>query len=435
MRKTHPAPLPKLESVTSYETKGIVMKSPNVSRQTFDEVMVPVFSPAPFVPDRGEGSRVWDTEGRDYVDFAGGIAVTALGHGHPELLKVLDEQSRKLWHIGNGYTNEPVLRLAKRLESLTFADRAFFANSGAEANEAALKLARRVAFERHGADKYEIVSFLQSFHGRTFFTVSVGGQPKYSEGFGPVPEGIKHLPFNDIAAARAAIGPKTCAVIVEPIQGEGGVIPADPAFLKALREACDAHGALLIFDEVQTGVGRTGHFYAYMDTGVTPDILTTAKALGNGFPIGAMLTTEALAAHFKVGVHGTTYGGNPLASAIAEKVVELVSDPALLEGVNERSARLTATLEKINARFKLFKEVRGKGLLIGAELVGALDGRAKDFVSAAAEHGVIMLIAGPNVLRFAPSLVIPLDVLDEGLARFEKAVEQVLAAQAEAASR
>ncbi|AIO65556.1 aspartate aminotransferase family protein [Burkholderia oklahomensis] len=411
------------------------MKSPNVSRQTFDEVMVPVFAPAPFVPDRGEGSRVWDTEGRDYVDFAGGIAVTALGHGHPALLKVLDEQGRKLWHIGNGYTNEPVLRLAKRLESLTFADRAFFANSGAEANEAALKLARRVAFERHGADKYEIVSFLQSFHGRTFFTVSVGGQPKYSEGFGPVPAGIKHLPFNDIAAAKAAIGPKTCAVIVEPIQGEGGVIPADPAFLKALREACDAHDALLIFDEVQTGVGRTGHFYAYMDTGVTPDILTTAKALGNGFPIGAMLTTKALAAHFKVGVHGTTYGGNPLASAIAEKVVELVSDPALLEGVNERSARLKATLDKINARFKLFKEVRGKGLLIGVELVDAFDGRAKDFVSAAAEHGVIMLIAGPNVLRFAPSLVIPLDVLDEGLARFEKAVEQVLAAQAEAASR
>ncbi|KVD77915.1 acetylornithine aminotransferase [Burkholderia sp. ABCPW 14] len=411
------------------------MKSPNVSRQTFDEVMVPVFAPAPFVPDRGEGSRVWDTEGRDYIDFAGGIAVTALGHGHPELLKVLDEQSRKLWHIGNGYTNEPVLRLAQRLESLTFADRAFFANSGAEANEAALKLARRVAFERHGADKCEIVSFLQSFHGRTFFTVSVGGQPKYSEGFGPVPAGIRHLPFNDIAAAKAAIGPKTCAVIVEPIQGEGGVIPADPAFLKALREACDAHDALLIFDEVQTGVGRTGHFYAYMDTGVTPDILTTAKALGNGFPIGAMLTTKALAAHFKVGVHGTTYGGNPLASAIAEKVVELVSDPALLEGVNERSERLKATLDKINARFKLFKEVRGKGLLIGVELVDALDGRAKDFVSAAAEHGVIMLIAGPNVLRFAPSLVIPLDVLDEGLARFEKAVEQVLAAQAESASR
>ena len=405
------------------------MTNLTVTRQTFDEVMVPVFSPAPFVPDRGEGSRVWDTEGRDYVDFAGGIAVTALGHGHPELLKALDAQARKLWHIGNGYTNEPVLRLAKRLESLTFADRAFFANSGAEANEAALKLARRVAFERHGADKYEIVSFVQSFHGRTFFTVSVGGQPKYSDGFGPVPAGIKHLPYNDIAAAKAAIGPHTCAVIVEPIQGEGGVIPADPAFLRALREACDAHGALLIFDEVQTGVGRTGHFYAYMDTGVTPDILTTAKALGNGFPIGAMLTTKELAAHFKVGVHGTTYGGNPLASAVADKVVELISDPELLQGVHERSVRITGALERINARFGLFKEIRGKGLLLGAELVDAFDGRAKDFVNAAAEHGVIMLIAGPNVLRFVPSLVIPFDVLDEGLARFEKAVEQVLDAQ------
>ncbi|MET3819188.1 succinylornithine aminotransferase [Burkholderia sp. PvR073] len=405
------------------------MTTSTVTRQTFDEVMVPVFSPAPFVPDRAEGSRVWDTAGREYVDFACGIAVTSLGHGHPELLKVLDEQGRKLWHIGNGYTNEPVLRLAKRLESLTFADRAFFANSGAEANEAALKLARRVAFDRHGADKYEIVSFVQSFHGRTFFTVSVGGQPKYSEGFGPVPAGIKHLPFNDIEAAKAAIGPQTCAVIVEPVQGEGGVIPADPAFLKTLREACDANGALLIFDEVQTGVGRTGQFYAYMDTGVTPDILTTAKALGNGFPIGAMLTTNELAAYFKVGVHGTTYGGNPLASAIADKVVELIGDPALLEGVRERSVRLKGALERINARFGIFKDIRGKGLLVGAELTAAFDGRAKDFVTAAAENGLIMLIAGPNVLRFVPSLVIPFDLLDEGMKRFEKAVEQVLAAQ------
>ncbi|ACR28184.1 aspartate aminotransferase family protein [Burkholderia glumae] len=404
------------------------MTRPDVTRQTFDDVMVPVFSPAPFVPDRGEGSRVWDTDGRDYVDFAGGIAVTALGHGHPELLKVLDEQGRKLWHIGNGYTNEPVLRLARRLEALTFADRAFFANSGAEANEAALKLARRVAFERFGADKYEIVSFAQSFHGRTFFTVSVGGQPKYSDGFGPKPDGILHLPYNDIAAAKAVIGPRTCAVIVEPIQGEGGVLPADPAFLKALREACDAHGALLIFDEVQTGVGRTGHFYAYMDCGVTPDVLTTAKALGNGFPIGAMLTTEAYAAHFKVGVHGTTYGGNPLGTAIADKVVELVSDPALLAGVTVRGERIRATLAALNERFDLFREIRGKGLLIGAELNAAHAGRAKDFVNAAAEHGVIMLIAGPDVLRFAPSLVIPHDVLDEGLARFSRAVEQAAGA-------
>jgi acetylornithine/N-succinyldiaminopimelate aminotransferase len=403
-----------------------------VSRQTFDEVMVPVFSPAPFVPDRAEGSRIWDTQGREYIDFTGGIAVTALGHGHPELMRVLREQGEKLWHVSNAYTNEPVLRLAKRLEALTFAERAFFANSGAEANEAALKLARRVAFERHGADKYEIVSFTQSFHGRTFFTVSVGGQPKYAEGFGPVPAGIIHLPYNDIAAARKAIGPKTCAVIVEPIQGEGGVIPADPAFLRALREACDAHGAVLIFDEVQTGVGRTGHFYAYMDTGVTPDILTTAKALGNGFPIGAMLTTNALAAHFKVGVHGTTYGGNPLGAAIADKVVELVSDPALLEGVKRRGAVITAKLEEIGKRLNLFKDVRGKGLLIGAELVDAFEGRAKEFVNAAAKHGLMMLIAGPNVLRFAPSLVISDADLNEGLARFEKAIEETVNATREA---
>jgi acetylornithine/N-succinyldiaminopimelate aminotransferase len=411
------------------------MNDQNVSRQTFDEVMVPVFAPAPFVPDRGEGSRVWDKQGRDYIDFAGGIAVTALGHAHPELLKVLHEQGAKLWHIGNGYTNEPVLRLAKKLESLTFADRAFFANSGAEANEAALKLARRVAFERHGADKYEIVSFTQSFHGRTFFTVSVGGQPKYSEGFGPVPAGLVHLPYNDIAAARNAIGPKTCAVVVEPIQGEGGVIPADPAFLRALREACDQHGALLIFDEVQTGVGRTGHFYAYQDTDVTPDILTTAKALGNGFPIGAMLTTNELAAHFKVGVHGTTYGGNPLGSAIALKVVELISDPQLLAGVRSRSDELRSVLAKLNERFGIFREVRGKGLLIGAELTEAYKGRAKDFVGAAGRHGLIMLMAGPDVLRFAPSLIIAHDDLHEGLARLAKAIEEVVSATADAPAR
>jgi succinylornithine aminotransferase len=414
--------------------RGIAMNDFAVNRQTFDDVMVPVFSPAPFIPARGEGSRVWDTEGRDYVDFTGGIAVTALGHAHPELVRVLREQGERLWHVSNAYTNEPVLRLAKRLEALTFAERAFFANSGAEANEAALKLARRVAVERHGADKFEIVSFKQSFHGRTFFTVSVGGQPKYAEGFGPVPPGIVHLPYNDIEAARAAIGAKTCAVIVEPIQGEGGVIPADNAFLRALREACDAQGALLIFDEVQTGVGRTGHFYAYMDTGVTPDILTTAKALGNGFPIGAMLTTRTIAAHFKVGVHGTTYGGNPLGAAIADKVVELVSDPVLLEGVKRRGAALTARLDALGRRFGLFKEIRGKGLLIGAELVDAYEGRAKDFVNAAARHGLMLLIAGPGVLRFAPSLVIPEADLDEGLARLEKAVEEVVGVGAVAAN-
>lgn len=396
-----------------------------VDRGTFDEVMVQVYSPANFVPDRGVGSRIWDTEGRDYIDFAGGIAVTALGHANPDLLKVLHEQGQKLWHIGNGYTNEPVLRLAKRLTSLTFADRVFFGNSGAEANEAALKLGRRYAIDHTGPQKIEIISFTQSFHGRTLFTVSVGGQPKYAEGFGPVPQGITHLGFNDLAGAQAAIGPQTCAVIVEPVQGEGGVIPADPAFLKGLREACDKHGALLIFDEVQTGVGRTGSFYAYMDYGVTPDILTTAKALGNGFPIGAMLTTDKIAASFKVGVHGTTYGGNPLGASIADKVVELISSPELLDGVKTRSAAIKAHLERIGERFRVFKQIRGKGLLLGAELSDAYKDRGKDVLNAAAKHGVIMLVAGPNVLRFAPSLIMPMADLDEGFARFEKAIADV----------
>ncbi|KMY85969.1 Succinylornithine transaminase [Candidatus Paraburkholderia calva] len=403
------------------------MSEIDVNRATFDEVMVPVFAPPGFVPDRGRGSRVWDTEGRDYVDFAGGIAVTALGHAHPELLKVLHEQGDKLWHIGNGYTNAPVLRLAKRLTDLTFADRAFFANSGAEANEAALKLARRYGIDQHGEQKIEILSFTQSFHGRTFFTVSVGGQPKYAEGFGPQPQGIRHLPYNDLPRALEAIGPKTCAVIVEPVQGESGVIPADPAFLKGLRDACDEQDALLIFDEVQTGVGRTGTFYAYMQYGMTPDILTSAKALGNGFPIGVMLTTDEIAAHFKVGVHGTTYGGNPLGASIADKVVELISDPKLLEGVNARSEAIRLHLDRINERHGMFKEIRGRGLLIGAELSDAYKDCAKDVLNAAAAHGVIMLIAGPNVLRFAPSLVMPLDDLHEGFARIGRAIGQVVA--------
>ncbi len=406
------------------------MSEIKVSRDTFDEVMVPVFSPASFVPEKGRGSRVWDTEGKDYIDFAGGIAVTALGHAHPELLKVLHEQGEKLWHIGNGYTNAPVLRLAKRLTDLTFADRAFFANSGAEANEAALKLARRYAIDTFGPEKIGIVSFTQSFHGRTFFTVSVGGQPKYAEGFGPQPQGIRHLPYNDLAKAVEAIGPDTCAVIVEPVQGEGGVLPADPAFLEGLRRACDKHGALLIFDEVQTGVGRTGTFYAYMQYGVTPDILTSAKALGNGFPIGVMLTTEAIASHFSVGVHGTTYGGNPLGASIAEKVVELISDPTVLAGVEARSRAIKAHLQRIGERFNMFREIRGRGLLIGAELNDTYKDRAKDVLNAAAANGVIMLIAGPNVLRFAPSLIMPMADLDEGFARIEQAIGQLLGASA-----
>jgi len=378
-----------------------------VTRQTFDEVLVPTYAPAAMVPVRASGLDVWDQEDKHYLDFTSGIAVSSLGHCNPVLVDAVTRQINTLWHLGNGYTNEPVLRLASVLTEATFADRAFFCNSGAEANEAALKLARKYAHTKFGPHKSRIVSCLSSFHGRTLFTVSVGGQPKYTEGFEPLPQEINHIPYNDIETARAAITDDVAAVIVEPIQGEGGVIPGNIEFLKALRELCDKTGALLVFDEVQSGVGRTGALYDYMNVGVTPDILTSAKALGNGYPIGAMLTTEEIAQHFNVGSHGTTYGGNPLAATVALNVIAQINQPAFLARVNEASAKLFAQLEKLSADFpQLFGKPRGKGLLIGLPMAEGFKGRAKDYTKAAEKLGLMLLIAGPDVVRLAPALVV-----------------------------
>ncbi|MGQ4277115.1 aspartate aminotransferase family protein [Pseudidiomarina sp. E22-M8] len=397
-----------------------------VTRETFNDVMVPNYNPAKMIPVKGEGSRVWDQEGIEYVDFAGGIAVNCLGHCHPAMVKALTEQGNKLWHLSNVFTNEPAIRLAKKLTDATFADRVYFANSGAEANEAALKLARRWALDNHGADKDQIVAFAKGFHGRTFFTVTVGGQPAYSDGFGPKPGGIQHVEYNDLAALEAQMSDKTCAVMMEPLQGEGGVISPDLEFVKGVRALCDKYNALLIFDEVQTGFGRTGSLYAYQQLGVTPDILASAKSLGGGFPIGAMLTTKAIAEHLKPGTHGSTYGGNPLACAVAEAVFDVVSTEEVLEGVKAREELFKSKLAEINERYGIFKDIRGKGLLIGAELSDNYEGKARDFLNAGAEEGVMVLVAGPNVIRFTPSLVIPeADVL-EGLARFEKAVAKLV---------
>lgn len=400
-----------------------------VNRALFDEVMVPNYNPATIIPVRGEGARMWDREGREYLDFAGGIAVSALGHCHPALVAALTEQAGKLWHLSNTMTNEPALRLAQKFTEHTFADKVFFCNSGAEANEAAFKLARKYAYDNFGPEKNEIIAFNQAFHGRTLFTVSVGGQQKYREGFEPVPGGISHVPFNDIDALREAISDKTCAVVMEPIQGEGGVIPADPAFAKAVRELCDEHNALLVFDEVQTGMGRTGELYAYMGLGVTPDILSTAKAMGGGFPIGAMLTSDKVAPSFGFGTHGSTYGGNPLACAVGEVVFDLVNQPELLADVKAKRERFVKHLEAINAEHQIFTEVRGEGLLIGAELIDKWHGKAAKFLAAARDHGVIVLVAGPKVIRFAPSLVISDDDIDAGMARFAKGVAQVLSSE------
>jgi len=396
-----------------------------VTRADFDQVMVPSYAPAAFIPVRGEGSRVWDQSGRELIDFAGGIAVSALGHAHPALVKALTEQAGKLWHVSNAFTNEPALRLAYKLIEATFAERVFLANSGAEANEAAFKLARRYAHDVYGPEKFEIIAATNSFHGRTLFTVTVGGQPKYSDGFGPKIEGISHVPFNDLAALKAAISDKTCAVVLEPVQGEGGVLPAEQAYLEGVRQLCDEHNALLVFDEVQCGMGRSGELFAYMNYAVTPDILTSAKSLGGGFPIGAMLTTAEIAAHLSVGTHGTTYGGNPLASAVAGAVLDVINTPQVLAGVKAKHLRFTAKLAQIGEQYGVFREVRGLGLLLGAVLADAWQGKAKVLLDAAAAEGVMVLMAGPEVVRFAPSLIITDADIDEGLARFERAVAKM----------
>lgn len=399
----------------------------SVTRENFDEWMMPVYAPAPFIPVRGEGSRLWDQQGKEYIDFAGGIAVNALGHAHPALREALNDQASKFWHTGNGYTNEPVLRLAKQLIDATFAERVFFCNSGAEANEAALKLARKYAHDRFGSQKSGIVAFKNAFHGRTLFTVSAGGQPAYSQDFAPLPPDIRHAVYNDLDSASQLINDATCAVIVEPVQGEGGVIPATKAFLQGLRELCDRHNTLLIFDEVQTGVGRTGELYAYMHYGVTPDLLTTAKALGGGFPVGALLTTEQCASVMTVGTHGTTYGGNPLASAVAGKVLEIVNTQEVLNGVKQRHDWFVERINAINERFGLFSEIRGLGLLIGCVLNEEFAGKAKLISQEAASAGVMVLIAGGNVVRFAPALNVCEEEVATGLDRFALACERITA--------
>ncbi|MEA3290731.1 MAG: acetylornithine/succinyldiaminopimelate transaminase [Pseudomonadota bacterium] len=400
---------------------------PTINRALYDKIMVPNYAPMEIVPERGEGARLWDTEGGMYLDFAAGIAVSALGHAHPALREALAEQAGKLWHVSNLMVTRPALELAQKLVDATFAERVFFANSGAEANEAAFKLARRYGIDKYGERKTGIVAFDNAFHGRTFFTVCVGGQPKYSDGFGPRPGDIAHAPFNDVAALEAAVNDDTCAVVMEPIQGEGGVNPATREFARTARALCDRYRALLVFDEIQTGVGRTGYLYAYEWLGVTPDILTTAKGMGGGFPIGAMLTTSEIAASLAVGTHGTTFGGNPMGCAVAGKVLDIVNTPEMLQRVRALSARLLAGLNELNGKTRMFNEIRGKGLLIGCELAEKWQGRARELLQAAQDEGLLTLVAGPDVLRLAPPLIITDDELEAGLQRLGRAMEKLAA--------
>ena len=401
--------------------------APAIDRALYDEVMAPNYAPMTLVPERGSGSELWDTAGKRYLDLAAGIAVSAFGHAHPALVEALTDQAGKFWHVSNLLTNKPAIELAHKLVQLTFAERVFFANSGAEVNEAALKLARRHAIEKHGDGKTEIIAFENSFHGRTFFTVCVGGQAKYSDGFGPKPGDITHLPFNDIEALEAAVSDRTCAVIFEPVQGEGGVNPVTVEFAHRARELCTAHNASLILDEVQTGVGRSGHLYLHEALGITPDILTTAKGLGGGFPVGAMLTTKAIADSLQVGTHGSTFGGNPMACAVASRVLDLVTEPGLLESVRRKGELLRREFDRLNARHGCFAGVRGAGLLLGCVLQGRWQDRAREVLRQCTEEGLLILMAGGNVLRFAPAL----NISEAELRESTEILDRALAATAE----
>lgn len=394
-----------------------------VTRADYNSVMIPCYTPAAPVFAYGKKCRLWDTEGKSYIDFGGGIAVNSLGNAPKTVRKALKEQSKKLCHISNIFTNPATISLAKSLTTLTGFERVFFTNSGAESNEAALKMARRVAYDDYGEKKDEIISFTHSFHGRTFFTVSVGGQDKYSTGFGPRPGAITHLPFNDIKAFEKQISKKTCAVIFEPVQGEGGVLPVDKAFAKRVRELCDKYHALLILDEVQTGCSRSGTFFAYEQLGFRPDIVTTAKGLAGGVPIGCVMTSEKIALHMKPGTHGSTFGGNALACAVGQAVLEKIGTAEFMSRVRKQGAFFMNELKKLNEDLKVFNEVRGMGLLLGCELRSDLQPLLSEIQKKALEAGLIILTAGGTTIRLAPPLIIKKKDILEGIAILRQVLE------------
>lgn len=393
-----------------------------ITRKTFDEVMFPCYTPMNMVIKKAHGSYVFDNEGNKYVDLTSGIAVNCLGHTPDGVQKVIKKTCKNLIHVSNIFCNEYTLSLAKKLTSLTGYDKVFFVNSGAEANETALKLARRVAFDDYGADKNEIISFVNSFHGRTFFSVTVGGQESYSDGFGPKPAAITHIPYNDIATFEKTISDKTCAVILEPIQGEGGIIKADDDFLVKVRELCDKYHAALIFDEVQTGVARSGTLYAYEQTPVKPDILTSAKGLASGLPIGAVLTYDNFAKHFVPGTHGSTFGGNALACSVGCYVLDKVSDKKFLENVKATSEYIKASIKKLDEKHHVFDDVRGEGLLMGLVLNKKYSGKSGALQKECFKHKLLTLTAHGDVLRLAPALNIKKSVVDEAMKLLDKAL-------------
>lgn len=368
--------------------------------------------------EKGEGPWLFGRDGERYLDFGAGIAVNVLGHAHPHLVKALTEQAAKLWHTSNLYQIPEGERLAKRLVENTFADVVFFSNSGAEANEAAIKMARKHHASKGHPERFRIITFEGAFHGRTLATIAAGGQAKYLEGFGPKVEGFDQVPFDDLEALKAALGPETAALMIEPIQGEGGIRPVPNAFMRELRSLCDAHGLLLIFDEIQTGVGRTGKLFAYEWMGVTPDIMSVAKGIGGGFPMGACLATAEAASGMTVGSHGTTFGGNPLAMAVGNAVLDVILEPGFLERVERMGLLLKQRLAELKDRHPaVIAEVRGQGLMMGLRTHVP----NTDFIAAARAQKIILIAAGDNVTRLLPPLIVTDADVAEALNRLDAA--------------
>ncbi|MDD2271172.1 MAG: acetylornithine transaminase [Desulfuromonadaceae bacterium] len=377
-----------------------------------DKYIMRTYGRYPIVPVRGEGCRLWDADGKEYLDFLGGVAVNNLGHCHPKVVAALQKQAAELIHCSNYYQIPQQIELAELLCNHSFADKAFFCNSGAEANEAAIKLARKYSRDTYGPERYEIITAADSFHGRTMATVSATGQEKVQRFFDPLLHGFKHVPFNDVAALEAAVTPTTCAVMLEPIQGEGGINMPSPGYFEAVREICDRHGLLLIFDEVQVGMGRTGKLFAYEHFGVTPDIMTLAKALAGGAPIGTMLAKDKFATAFVPGTHGSTFGGNPLVCAAAIATIRTILEDGLLNRCEEIGEYLTGELENLGKKYPFIKEVRGVGLMIGMSL--SIPGA--EIVKKGHERGVLLNVTHDTVLRFVPALIVTRQEIDAMIA-------------------
>ncbi len=388
----------------------------------YKQYFLPIYDPVDFIPIKAHGSILYDINNHEVVDFAGGVAACALGQTSKILNEALYKQMQNLWHVGNIFTNIPQIKLAKKLIDNTCFDKIFFCNSGSEAVEAALKIARRYAVKRYHADKHQIVAFNHAFHGRTLLAVSAGGQEKYWEGFSPLPGGITHGIFNDIDGLELLINDNTAAVIVEPIQAEGGVIVANHEFLLAIRKLCDRHNAAMIFDEVQTGLGRTGSLFAYIDYNIIPDMITIAKALGNGMPIGALLVSKPFDSGFEFGSHGATFGGNPLSCAAANCVFDIINNQEFLNNVQYLHELFIKQLTLMNDELQIYCDIRGKGLLLGMELRPEYHGLANKLIHIAIKHGVSILSASINVTRLLPALNIDENIILEGIKRLRSAI-------------